>query len=162
MYASSLQKANGPRGSRCVYQECARTPWPAYERFFQLQDCFACTHNGGLNLPARSPPSLVQPMKLCWNRSCTQREWHQANQRPPLDRPMPLQVQPSNRTGSVISCTARISYVEDLFTRTDNSPKPPQEFTGEQAKNAILYSFRDFYLVNLLSVASSSPCVCLN
>jgi hypothetical protein len=31
---------------------------------------------------------------------------------------------------------------------TDNSPKPLQEFTGEQAKNAILYSFRDFYLVN--------------
>jgi hypothetical protein len=28
-----------------------------------------------------------------------------------------------------------------------HSPKPPQEFTGEQAKNAILYSFRDFYLV---------------
>ncbi|ELR23730.1 uncharacterized protein ACA1_024630, partial [Acanthamoeba castellanii str. Neff] len=27
-----------------------------------------------------------------------------------------------------------------------HSPKPPQEFTGEQAKNAILYSFRDFYL----------------
>jgi hypothetical protein len=59
--------------------------------------------------------------------------------------------------------SARISYVEFAHTGTDNSPKPPQEFTGEQAKNAILYSFRDFYLVSdLLERCLSITDVLLN